>query len=33
MAELDQVDNTFLTAVQTLSDLVNATLKQVPSNS
>lgn len=33
MAELDQVDNTFLTAVQVLSDLVNATLKQVPSDS
>jgi len=33
MADLDQIDNTFLTAVQTLSDLVNATLKQVPSDS
>lgn len=33
MAELDQVDNTFLTAVQTLANLVDATLKLVPSNS
>ncbi len=33
MATLDDIQSTFLTAVGVLSDLVNATLKQVPSDS
>ena len=33
MASLDDIQNTFISANQTLADLVNAYLKQVPSNS